>query len=293
MHKFGGGWTQEKLDRVRKYLAAYAQIMSKKNFRFAYIDAFAGTGYVQLPKSDPDRSLLLPIFTDKESKDFIDGSARIALQIKPNFHQYIFIEQNSGRITELEQLKVNYPQLAPSIQIIQADANAYLADLCRRYSWRNHRAVLFLDPYGMQIKWNTLEAIASTKAIDLWILFPLGVAVNRLLKRDAKISSAWQKRLDELFGSKDWHKAFYQVKNEPDLFGEREQLCKTSDFKAISEFYVNRLKTIFPGVAENPLPLCNSKNVPLFLLCFASSNRIGAPTAIKIAQDILRGKNGK
>jgi len=41
-HKFGGNWTKEKLKRVEKYLKAYATIMNKQNFRFAYIDAFAG-----------------------------------------------------------------------------------------------------------------------------------------------------------------------------------------------------------------------------------------------------------
>ncbi len=44
-HLFGGDWTAEKLERVRKYLVAYATIMKAKRFRFAYIDAFAGTGY--------------------------------------------------------------------------------------------------------------------------------------------------------------------------------------------------------------------------------------------------------
>ena len=44
-HLFGGDWTAEKLERVRKYLVAYATIMKEKRFRFAYIDAFAGTGY--------------------------------------------------------------------------------------------------------------------------------------------------------------------------------------------------------------------------------------------------------
>jgi three-Cys-motif partner protein len=38
--------------------------------------------------------------------------------------------------------------------------------------WRSHRAVLFLDPYGMQVEWQTIEAIAKTAAIDLWLLFP-------------------------------------------------------------------------------------------------------------------------
>jgi hypothetical protein len=38
-HGFGGDWTEEKLNRVEKYLKAYATIMNKQNFRFAYIDA--------------------------------------------------------------------------------------------------------------------------------------------------------------------------------------------------------------------------------------------------------------
>ena len=38
--------------------------------------------------------------------------------------------------------------------------------------WSLHRAVLFLDPYGMQVEWATIEAVAKTKAIDLWLLFP-------------------------------------------------------------------------------------------------------------------------
>ena len=44
-HEFGGSWTDEKLKMVEKYLKAYAVIMNNHNFRFAYIDAFAGTGY--------------------------------------------------------------------------------------------------------------------------------------------------------------------------------------------------------------------------------------------------------
>ncbi len=39
-HGFGSSWTEEKLKQVEKYLKAYAAIMNKKNFRFAYIDAF-------------------------------------------------------------------------------------------------------------------------------------------------------------------------------------------------------------------------------------------------------------
>jgi hypothetical protein len=63
---------------------------------------------------------------------------------------------------------------------------------------------------------------------------------------------------------------------------------KVGDFDSIAQYFVKRLKTVFAGVADNPLPLFNSRNVPLFLLCFASGNPRGSTTAIKIAQNILR-----
>src|SRR2546421_510068 len=99
---FGGDWTSEKLERVRKYLVAYAQIMKGKRFRFAYIDAFAGTGYRTNPKakghSDYD---FFPELAEEDTKEFLDGSARIALQIKPRFDKYIFIERKPKRFAEL------------------------------------------------------------------------------------------------------------------------------------------------------------------------------------------------
>ena len=32
---------------------------------------------------------------------------------------------------------------------------------------------MFLDPYGMEVEWKTLQAVAATRAIDVWFLFPL------------------------------------------------------------------------------------------------------------------------
>lgn len=140
----------------------------------------------------------------------------------------------------------------------------------------------------MQVVWETIAAIAGTQAIDLWILFPLGVAVNRLLTRDGRITKGWRNRLDAMFGETDWYDTFYQTSKEVDLFGEHTTTQKLATFDLIGQYFLNRLKTCFAGVADNPLPMCNSRNVPLYLLCFASGNPKGAKTAIKIAQDILK-----
>jgi hypothetical protein len=49
-HRFGGDWTDTKLDVIARYLESYTTALHDKPtkehpFRKAYIDAFAGTGY--------------------------------------------------------------------------------------------------------------------------------------------------------------------------------------------------------------------------------------------------------
>jgi three-Cys-motif partner protein len=282
---FGGDWTTEKLERVRKYLKAYATIMKNWNFHFAYIDAFAGTGYRTYRQDADSDELMFPEIAEQEVQRFLDGSARIALQVQPKFQNYILIEKDDNRFAELEKLKVEFP--SDDIELIQSDANEYLNDLCGK-DWRRHRAVLFLDPYGMEVEWQTVTAIANTQAIDLWILFLLGIAVNRLLKRDGDVDTTVRHKLDRFFGTTDWYDAFYEIVSSPTLFGEEMVIRKTSDFQSIAQYFVERLQAVFTGVANNPLPLYNSRNNPLYLLCFAAGNPKGAPTAVKIAQDILK-----
>lgn len=159
--------------------------------------------------------------------------------------------------------------------------------LCEK-NWDKHRAVLFLDPYGMQVEWATIEAVAATKAIDLWLLFPLGVAVNRLLTRDGQIPEGWRRRLNLLLGTTDWDNDFYEVESVSTLFGEKEQRVKRATTGSIGRYFNNRLKSIFAGVAEEPKVLVNSSNCPLYLLCFAAGNAKGAPIALKIANHLLK-----
>lgn len=282
---FGGGWTTEKLERVRKYLKAYTTIMKDQNFRFAYIDAFAGTGYRTDRLDTNPNELMLPEIAEQEVQGFLDGSARIALQVQPKFQNYILIEKDENRFAELQKLKVDFP--SDDIELVQSDANEYLNDLCDK-NWRKHRAVLFLDPYGMEVEWQTVTAIANTQAIDLWILFPLGIAVNRLLKRDGDVDTTVRHKLDRFFGTTDWYDTFYEIASSPTLFGEEMVVRKKSDFQSIAQYFVERLQTVFTKVANNPLPLYNSKSNPLYLLCFAAGNPKGAPIAVKIAQDILK-----
>jgi three-Cys-motif partner protein len=294
-HRFGGDWTTAKLDVLAKHLASYTKALKDKPskdhpFCKGYIDAFAGTGYRDARRDDePDdssqASLLLPDLGEKEPQELLDGSARLALKTEPRFDRYVFIERSAGRCAQLEALKTEFPHLAKDIQIRQGDANTEIQDLCKK-DWRSHRAVLFLDPYGMQVEWKTIEAVARTGAIDLWLLFPLGIGVNRLLTKSGEIPESWRRRLNLLLGGETWYDELYWVEHEPTLFGEADHVVKATT-ETIGRYFNERLKSVFPAVAEDPRVLRNSANCPLYLLCFAAANEKGAPIALRIANHLL------
>lgn len=122
----------------------------------------------------------------------------------------------------------------------------------------------------------------------MWLLFPLGIGVNRLVTRSGQIPAEWRRRLDVFLGTPSWYEHFYRTERQPTLFGGDEEYVVKASHEVIGRFFVERLKTIFAGVAEEPLILTNSANCPLYLFCFAAANPTGAAPALRIANHLLR-----
>jgi len=291
--QFGGPWTEEKLGRLRKYLNAYMMIFTRNEqaswYKTIYLDAFAGSGYRSSATSRLDKSeldLFSDLVADPDATGLYEGSPRIALGLETPFSKYIFIENNPEHAAMLAQLKEEeFRHL--DVVVEATDANQYIQQWCRDIDWKRWRSVVFLDPYGMQVEWATIEAIGRTQAIDMWLLFPLGQGVNRLLTRSGPPEDSWARRLTIMLGTEAWRDAFYRESLQKDMFDAQPRMEKDASWDSISEFFIERLSTCFASVAK-PLALRNSKGVPIFLLCFAAGNQKGAKTAVKIANEILK-----
>ena len=207
---------------------AYTTILRKQRFRgYFYIDAFAGPSNLKLrdePEEDPAQQYLLEP-SDYESDDegraeYLKGSPRVALQIKHPFTHYVFIELNSKRVRQLEELTVEARKAGPKVYVRQRDCNEYLTEFLQesREHWRNWRGVVFLDPFGMQVPWNTVAELGRTGAIEVFINFPVGMAIQRLLKKNGQFSPNERAKLDSYFGTDEWFDLLYREKT--DLFGE-------------------------------------------------------------------------
>lgn len=236
---------------------------------------------------------LFDLSGQSKNAHYRDGSAKIALDLSHPFDRYLFVEKSKRRIDVLKKMiQVAHSDLKTRCVLRHGDANDALRTWCKERDWMSERAVVFLDPFGMQVEWSTIETLAGTKGVDLWYLFPLGVGVMRLLKRSGPIDKKWRHRLDLIFGTDGWLSHFYPTRTTEDLFGKRELTVRDVTVERVRQFVNSRLSTCFVAVADG-LILKNSKGNPLYLLCFAASNEKGAPTALKIAGNILGRKGPK
>lgn len=284
--EWGGPWTEKKLNAFSKYVWSYLKIMEQNKFwKTIYFDGFAGSGSTK--RVDNSELLLSLDITEDEQKTY-QGAAERVLTVKDNlnFDFYYFIDKDENSLIQLEiklrsKLNLENRQLA----FRSGDANQWIDELSKVLKTKKYAALVFLDPFGMQINWNSIENLKDTRS-DVWILVPTGVIVNRLLDRQGKLK--YIDKLESFFGlSKDEiMDHFYTKQSIVNLFGdEDEKISKVSQpIHKIATLYAQKLKTIWKYVTEEPLRLDNRNGVPIFHFVFASNNK----SAYKIASEIIK-----
>lgn len=223
-------------------------------------------------------------------REYQEGSVKVALSLEHKFHRYIFIDNKAKHVNALRNLvKLEFSELVNRCIIEKSEANRWLRDWCHTQDWREQRAVVFLDPSGMNVERETIQAIAGTKAIDLRVLFPLGIGASRVLPSQEVPEGKWASRLTKLFGTDEWESQFYREDGDVDLFGVKcESVTKIARVDEILAFFLKRLNAIFEKTVEHPLILHNSKHSPMYALCFAAGNPKGVPIAVRIAAHLAR-----
>ena len=302
LRAWGGPWTEDKLDAFEKYVKAYLTIMNKyrgNGRKFIYFDGFAGSGSREAIIENANNSEE-SLFGDEEIETITEqasykGAAErvIGINIEGfSFDYYYFVDKGEKSLQTLEKkLKSTYPNKANCMAFKHGDANERILELAN-YA-KTHlecAALVLLDPFGMQLNWETIRALKDIKHIDLWILVPSGVIINRLLTRSGKIMCP--EKMEKSFGMpiEEIQNYFYKQVTEPSLFGEvTRQQKRDNTINRIAQLYLELLGREFAHVIKEPLVLVNSTNCPIFHFVFASHNQTGA----KIATEIVGKKNRK
>jgi three-Cys-motif partner protein len=278
MNKFGGNWTEEKIQILETYARQFLKVFKNRpHDKLLYFDGFAGSGEIS--------------HLDSHEEKTIDGAAVRILKIDDprSFDLYYFVEKEKSFAESLgTRIQSDFPKR--NAHVVHGDCNDKLIALARflKEKGKGYKVLGFIDPKGMQLEWRSLEALKGLP-IDLWILNPTSGA-NRLLKRDMEIDESWLNRLNLFLGMDrdEIINSFYKPVVTHDLWGQHEHMHKESNcIQKLHELYAKRLVGNLFKYASRPRVLKNSQNSILFHFFMVTNNSIG----LKIADAVVEPKN--
>jgi len=255
-----GRWSEIKLEIITEYAQAYATILNSKNFKYYYIDAFAGAGY----------------HLSKTSGEIIEGSPLKVLQIKPSFTAYHFIDLDHTKTRFLQKMTSQNAD----VHIHTEDCNKILLEKIFppiKYE-KYKRALCLLDPYGLHLDWEVIMTAGNMETFEIFLNFPvMDMQRNVLWYQPDKVQDSMKDRMNRFWGDDSWVDVAYDDFN---LFNTLE---KRDTIEVVKAFQVRLKEEAGFDFVPDPIPMRNSQNSPLYYLFFASQNKTGE----KIVNDIF------
>ncbi len=285
-NKWGGGWTEKKLDAFARYVSDYLTIIGKKSYlKTIYFDGFAGSGE---RKSNIQSELYEQLMISEDEEKVYKGSAERVLNLPKNasFDYYCFSDKDAESLSKLKDKLAKYQERNINQFIFrEGDCNAHILELSKALKRENtYSALVILDPFDMQINWESISALKNTRA-DIWILVPTVVIVNILLDKNGEMRNFH--KLQPFFGMTVKEIKEYFSADEADALqiDEEDVIGKvTKQIEKIAELYVERLRYVWANVLEEPICLKNPEGLPVLHLIYASNNT----SAIKISKEIIK-----
>lgn len=286
-HRYGGSWSDRKVQLVAKYAQAYRRVLKNQEFRTWYLDIFAGSG---TRVSTTTTGLAI---TDQEHQQITvtPGSVKAMLNLTEPFHRYVFVENDEENHRALTALVQAHP-LAPRCSIDKGDAISLTIANLKSRTWLpgdRDRGLIFVDPYAT-FDFSLMRALAATKRLDVVVLFAVN-AVQRVIGA-MRTQPGQAQALTRLFGDEDWKVALRgghgQARQET-LFDDgtaAERGAYTTDAMRIHQHYQDKVKAVFGHVAPAHSEIHDDNNLLRFTLMLAVANP--SPNARAAADRIAR-----
>lgn len=273
-----GPWAKEKLEALARYLDFYTKVLKNQRWRTIYLDAYAGGGRAIVRAEERPTANGPGLFgeeprVDAEVRELIDGSPRVALGIENPFDRYIFADPDPNRAAELETLRQEFA-ISRTINVLRTTAVDGIAWVTAQpISRRTHRGIAFLDPFGANLDWGSIQKLADTRLFEVVINFALSMAIQRMLPNSGEVPDNWAAKLDSYFGSRVWFDEVYR-RREGGLF-EASGFEKRPDYpQRLLELYRAQLRSAF-GHVSTPRLIRNTRGAPLYYLIWAGPNKKG------------------
>jgi three-Cys-motif partner protein len=271
-----GFWSEIKLEIVKDYAKAYSTILSNQTYiKHVYIDAFAGAG----------------THISKTTKEIVPGSPLNALYVEPPFKELYLIDLDGQRTQLLEEMAQGHQ----NVHVFQGNCNDILLEkVFPEVTYEQYRRGLcLLDPYGLHLNWDVLEAAGKMRSIEIFLNFPImDMNRNALWKNPDNVDKDSIVRMTAFWGDESWKEIAYAPSPQLSLFSEEQEIEKQSNEIIVEAFRTRLIEKGNFKFVPKPIPMKNTTGATVYYLFFASNNQTGE----KIAKHIFnkpRSRGGK
>ena len=235
-----GPWTIEKYRRMGYYADLFATGMKNSWDQRVYVDLYAGPGYSFI-----------------RSEGLVMASPLIALSIRDQFDRYILCDRNEDYLAALcARFQRHGPKA--NVRYVPGDVNEVVGDVIAEIpTGPRVLTFCFVDPYNIEIAFETVRQLACDRNIDFMILHALGMDANRN-------TDLHPERTDRFLGDQDWRSRWGEAKAE-----------NTPGIYFLASEYSRRMEAL-KYIAMRPEDMCSvrsDRNSPLYYLALFSRSR--------------------
>jgi three-Cys-motif partner protein len=261
-----GEWTAHKLFFVCNYLEQVARGM-KNHSKFpgglCYIDLFCGAGSSAAPVDGIERKF--------------PGSPVIAASIPNGFETLILVDSSSDAIDSVSN-RIESTGYNGAIHLFCDDCNVAIDDVVRHIPTRS-LSIAFIDPFSLDIHYDTIRKLAYDRPMDLIILFSDRFDIGRNVHK-YYYPSEEETKLDRMLGGMDWRSRFDKL-DAQDGPGVRQ---------FFAEEYVKKLSLLgYTHTRHWPL---KGPGGDAFRLVYASKHELGLKFCDIALREDLGGSRG-
>ena len=265
-----GAWAAEKLDYLARYIDVFETAMRRKWPVRNYVDLLAG----------PGKNIV------RDSGTILLGSPLLALTATYPFTGYFFTDRLDENTKALQQRCTASPH-SQRVDIRTGDCNDLVDDIVahiRQDDWRSLN-LAFLDPEGMELRWETVTNLATVRRMDLIINYPEG-GLNRYMPK--AFGKADQTKVDDFFGDRAWREIYHDWQNSGAPLGLHRRLM---DFykERLQELGYTEFRQVDQG-GDEPLIRNVRRRAPLYRLLFASKHLLGHDFWHKVTRRDVHGQ---
>jgi three-Cys-motif partner protein len=235
-----GAWVTDKKAYVEKYLAIFTKGVSAKwGGKLAYVDLFCG----------PGKNII------RETGEEVDGSPLLALDC--DFGHYVFVDTPEILSTSRTRLR-DHAKLS-RISFVEGDCNAVIDEVLRLLP-ADHLTLAFIDPTGLQIRFDTIRRLVHNRKVDLLMTIQFGMGIQLNLPQYIKTQGD---ALTGFLGNSEWRK---DVEEGGTLF---------QTGRRILDRYMAQLRGLGYLDTKDREIVRNDQNMLLYFVIMASRDALG------------------